>query len=270
MRGLRVRSERAHLSPVASPPRPPRPPLGATIREFVTLGAVVLLVAALLDGTIQVGRLAVVAAWAEAKDLATKDPIVLPVPEKGTRTMKRPLLIDIAVDESSSMGESDPGGRRWIDTATFGRWLARYQRADDLVAVTRFTDRAESGEILSTRALTRAPRNLAPDPAGDGTAFMPVVDEARKIFAGHKAAYRILILLTDGNSSDAGDAIAALPNVADRVFVVALDKGEAWDKARGAWESAGFPVTKLGNRQPNEIGRALASAVMEATGEKEK
>lgn len=242
----------------------------STLREILAIAAALVVVAAALYGAWHGGKAAASAAWIEAKDLATPDPIVLPVPEKGSRTMKRPLLIDIAVDESSSMGESDPDARRWTDTATFGRWLATYQHVDDLVAVTRFTDRASSGAAVSTRELTRAPQSLAPHPTGDGTAFMPVVEEAREIFAGHRDAYRILILLTDGDADDAPRAIAALPKLADRVFVVALDKGKAWDEARKPWESAGFAVTKLGNRRPNEIGRALAIAVMHATGERPK
>jgi hypothetical protein len=268
--GFTVRPERAQLQLRASPPKAPRPPLGSTLREIATLLAAVLLAAAVLYGAFHVGKLALTAAWIGAKDLLTPDPIRLPVPEKGSRTLKRPLLINIAVDESSSMLESDPDVRRWSDTATFGRWLATYERADDLVAVTRFTERAESGSVVSTRALTRSPRSLAPEPASDGTAFMPVVRQARRIFAGRRGSYRILILLTDGNSDDASPAIVALQKVADRVFVVALDKGEAWDQARTAWESAGFGVTKLGNRRPNEIGKALADAVMDATGEKEE
>ena len=62
--------------------------------------------------------------------------------------------------------------------------------------------------------------------------------------------------------------MAKLPGIANRVFVVALDKGKAWDSARKTWEHAGFPVTKLGNRASNEIGAAMAKSVMAATGEK--
>lgn len=206
----------------------------------------------------------------EAKDLLTANPVPMPEPAPHTRKLKLPMLINIAIDESSSMEYSDPNDRRWTDVEALRKWLARYQREDDLVVITRFTSAAVHGPIVSTRDLTARPRSLAPEPSGGGTSFLPVVDAAQEVFDRQPGAYyKILILLTDGDSPDAAAAIAKLPAVANQVFVVALDKGGAWDSARKGWENAGFPVTKLGNRATNEIGAAMATAVMKSTGQKE-
>ncbi len=255
-----VRTDRGRGVLRGAAPRAPGPPLRATVRELVVLLA--LTSAAVLAGW---------GAFLAVKDLVTRDPVPMPIPAANTRTLALPMLINIAVDESGSMQDSDPEDRRWTDAAALGRWLARYEREDDLVAVTRFMGSAVHGPSVSARRLTNDPRQLAPTPSSDGTAFMPVVDRAKEIFAEqNEAYYRILILLTDGAADDAAEAISKLPTVANRVFVVALDRGDAWDNARKEWERAGFPVTKLGNRAPNEIGAALAKAVMAATGEKEK
>ncbi len=255
-----VRTHRGRGVLRGAAPRAPGPPLRATARELVMLLAV--------------ASAATLVGWGillAAEDLVTRDPVPMPVPAAETRTLALPMLINIAVDDSGSMSDSDPDDRRWTDAAALGRWLARHQREDDLVAVTRFAGDAVHGPVVSSRRLTNDPRQLAPSPSSDGTAFMPVVDGAAEIFAEQEqACYRILILLTDGAADDAPEAIAKLPTVANRVFVVALDRGDAWDSARTAWERAGFPVTKLGNRAPNEIGAALARAVMAATGEEER
>jgi hypothetical protein len=236
------------------------PPLHATLREVLMLLAAA--------GTLGLFIWAAVLAVADA---LTRDPVEMPVPVANTRRIKLPLLINIALDDSGSMAGSDPQDRRWTDVATLAHWLARYQRPDDLVAVTRFAGDAVHGPIVSTRRLGQDPRRLAPAPTVDGTQFLPVASTAEAIFnEPDQAYYKILILLTDGASGDAAAAVSRLPAIANRVFVVALDKGEAWDSARKIWEHAGFPVTKLGNRAPNEIGAAMAKAVIAATGEKQR
>lgn len=264
------RGPRAPRGPHARAPRAPGPALRDTLREVLQLLALIAVIGLIGWGAFRAAESGANAAKAGITDLLTPDPVTLPVPESGTRKLKKPMLINIAVDESGSMQESDPENRRWTDVETLGQWLARYQRPDDRVAVTRFTEKAVSGAVVSTRSLTHGARLLADDPSGGGTAFMPVVEQARTIFPNEPDAYRVLILLTDGDSTDSRQAIARLPHVADRVFVVALDKGEHWDSARKAWENAGFPVTKLGNRRPKEIGRAMAESIMAVTGEKER
>jgi hypothetical protein len=240
--------------------RAPGPPLHATLRELLMLLAAV--------GTLGLIGWATVLAVADA---LTRDPVKMPVPLASSRKIKLPLLINIAIDESGSMAQSDPDARRWTDVAALARWLGRYQRPGDQVAVTRFAGDAVHGPIVSAHRLGQDPRRLAPAPTIDGTAFLPVATTAEAIFAAPRQAYyKILILLTDGESGDAGAAVARLPGIANRVFVVALDKGSSWDSARKTWEHAGFPVTKLGNRAPNEIGAAMARAVMAATGETER
>jgi hypothetical protein len=152
--------------------------------------------------------------------------------------------------------------------ASLGRWLKRYERPTDRAAIISFTAGATQSAIVPASGLAGDPRGMAPGPAGGGTAFVPVVRAAQEVFSRSGGAYyNVLILVTDGDAGDSAQAIAQLPIVANRVFIVALDRGGAWDHARERWERAGFPVTTVGNRAPNEIGAALARAVMQAAGQ---
>ena len=262
MRGYSTTTPAGRGSLKGVAPRRPRPPVAATLRELTAILAVIGVLAGLL--------------WLSYRgvdDALTTHPIAMPVPIAGTRTLRQPLLVDIAVDESGSMDQSDPSNDRWTSVAALARWLSQYERPTDMLAITRFTDSAATGPIVSVKRLTADPRALAPNPPGGGTAFVPVVDAAASVFGADPAArrpLRVLLIVTDGDAPDRDRAIARLPHVADRVFLIALDRSNTWNNVRGSWETAGFPVTTLANRTPNEVGAALAKDILRVTGEKSK
>jgi hypothetical protein len=263
MRGYVARTVHGRVRLRGAAPRRPHPPVGATVRELTLVLAAV---GALLT-TLWLG-------YEGARNALTIDPVAMPVPVAHTRTLEPPMTIDIAVDESGSMSESDPHGDRWKSVAALLRWLTRYQRATDLVTLTRFADTASAGPTMSARRIPANPLALAPAPSGGGTAFVPVVDAAREIFGRPPPtaarSERIILIVTDGDADDRADAVVRLPRVADHVFVIALDRSKSWATARKTWEHTGFSVMTVSNKAPNEVGAALARAILRVTGEKAK
>ena len=240
-------------------------------RRLVALAALAAVLAALWVAIPPVLGLAgdtVRGAAAAVKDAVTPDPIEMPQPVAGTRKLDRPLFSLVAVDDSGSTGDSDPKDLRHQAVRALGTWMGRYARPEDRAAVVRFAEAATSSGVVDPEALAAGAPALAEDPQdGRLTNVGPVVDEAEPLLRGASGAERLVIVVTDGEVPDAEASLARLKRLADRIVVVALDRGDQWDANASSWKQPGITIHEIDNR-PMEIAALLASTILEMTGEK--
>lgn len=195
----------------------------------------------------------------------------MPQPVTGTRTLGRPLLTVIAVDDSGSTSSSDPDADRHASIRALGRWLARHSRPDDRAAVIRFARVATASSVVASARLAQGADALAPSPEdGTYTYVGPAVEKAEPILQAVPGAARLVIVITDGETPDASASLQQLQRLADRVVVVALDRDGAWDTNVSSWQVPGVALNEVDNRRPNEIGALLAQHVIAMTGERSR
>lgn len=193
-------------------------------------------------------------------------PVPMPAPA-GPRTLKEPLALFVAIDESSSMDGSngnDPDGRRDTDTALLLRWATtKAARARDTVSVARFTEQVATGRPRPLRSASAHDLDAVPAMDG-GTAIMPVADwvSSRASTNNHDVA----IVVTDALADDARDAARRLAQAADDVIVVQIAR-EAGDGPAEAFEVPGVTVIRATTERPQAVAASVAERLLEITGQ---
>jgi hypothetical protein len=244
------------------------PTLWRLLAALLALAALLLL---LVLGTIKLAIPGFNAARAAVVELFDEDPVTMPVPEPGSRTLRGPAVQVVVIDDSSSMdARNDPGGERHLAVGAYGRWLERYGRSRDRFGVVRFAlEATSSGALHRASALAGGAQPLAGEPVeGQYTQLMPAVEQAERVLEGAPDDAQVsALIISDGEVRDAADAVARLRRIADRIEVVVLDRDDTWDRDQSSWKQPGVTIIEARNRRPNELGATLARSFMQITGE---
>lgn len=248
-------------------PRPPAPGVGAVGLAPAQRWPWLLALLALL---------ALVAWRCAPREPATLGPVP---PPTGQRTAN---VIDLclAIDDSSSTGETDPANRRYQAARFLAGFLAQQSRParPDRVCVVHFGgDAPEELALPLTPVTDRAAIDAAiatPTDLGD-TNFVAADERLAELLGsplpGH---HQVVITFTDGvpsssGSSDSFDAISrSLDNLPRRsTHLIALDENGAFDSVRSEWESLGLgSIRELSGLQGNELEHAFAHIVVDELG----
>ena len=197
-------------------------------------------------------------------------PVPMPVPAPGTRTLRGPAVTVILVDDSGSMGESDPDDERYAAFSAYAMWMRRYARLRDRVAVVRFAKESTgSGRLFPATALAPDVRTLADQPEdGEQTLFDPAAERAVQALTAAPADAAITaVVISDGETPDAPRGLERLRRIADHIEVIAINRDGGWDSARSSWAGPGVRIHEARNQRPREIAAEIARAQMRLTGE---
>jgi hypothetical protein len=197
------------------------------------------------------------------------EPVEMPTPVPGSRTLSRPFVLGIEVDDSGSTRESDPDSQRYEAIDSILDWIQRYERPEDRVFVVRFTGDATVGPVGPARRIRELEFWGAAQPSLNGTAFNPVAATAGQVFDRLPERFlRVQLLITDGTADDVTDGAPRLAQAADVTHIIALDRGGLWADAKDQWNQRGITISTISNKAPGEIAAELAENLMKVTGER--
>lgn len=205
----------------------------------------------------------------------THDP-AMPVPVAGSRTLQQPLRVGVALDESGSITTTDPGRAGREATLTICDWLVCHSdNPADQVGLVRFADTAATTPIARAgNARTTIEQALRDGPdVGGGTQLRPAVDALCRLLPGGGGAHAVAILITDGQvaepDTELRNLIGQLRQVADAVYLIALDQDGAWtSRTHQRYRSLGL-TDQVAVSQVDEtyLAAAIATLLARETGQ---
>lgn len=177
-----------------------------------------------------------------AWDRSPSTPWVLEAPT-GTRSTP-PADIVFMIDESGSVASSDPGRARWVQTQELQRFMSTYMPQDRLTVGTFATSASRLDPPTNPSLIdldSVANRRINPG----STNVAPPVRKAEQVFEhGDSSRQRIIVLFTDGDADDIGEAINLLrPDTL--LIVFGLDDDGTWSRSRKRWPSDRFQSTTV-------------------------